>query len=143
DARDDYFSRRIEGGKFSMTWTDKSGKENKVSVVGPNLRSGSANVMVSLPDGVAVGDVLVMTAITKDSRAEFENKIQVTVRPWAEHGQGGETKRRDKNPDDQHGKAREKPREFATPKFDPVYRDKWAKYKFDEFTAMKMGVEYD
>jgi len=53
DARDDYFSRRIEGGRFFILWIDKSGREQKVSVVGPNLRRGSATVMVTLPDGVA------------------------------------------------------------------------------------------
>jgi hypothetical protein len=143
DARDDYFSRRIEGGKFSLTWIDKVGKERKASVVGPNLRSGSASVMVTLPDGVEVGDALAMTAITADSRATFKNKIEVTVRPWAEHRKGGETKKRDKNPNEQLGKDRERPRQLATPKMDPVYRDRWEKFKFDEFTAMKMDVEYD
>jgi hypothetical protein len=123
DARDDYFSRRIEGGKFWIVWIDKAGKEHKVSIVGPNLRSGAANVMVTLPDAVEVGDILAMTAVTKDSRAEFENKMEVTVRPWAERRKGGETKPRHKKPSDQPGKDRERPRELATPEIDPVYRD--------------------
>jgi hypothetical protein len=123
-----------------MTWTDK---EHKVSIVGPNLRSGAASVMVTLPDGVEVGDVLAMTAVTKDTRAEFHNKIEVTVRPWAEHQKGGHTRTKKKSPNDQEGKNRERPRELATPKIDPVYRDRWEKFKFDEYTAMKMDVEYD
>lgn len=143
DARDDYFARRIEGGKFSMTWTDKAGKEQKVSIVGPTLRSGVASVMVTLPDGVEVSDVLAMTAVTEDTRATFTNKILVAVRPWAEHRKGGETKKRDNTPTDQQGKDRERPRQLSTPKMDLVYRDRWEKLKFDEFTAMKVGVEYD
>ena len=143
DARDDYFSRRIERGDFSLTWTDKAGKEHNVSIVGPNLRNGIASVMVTLPDGVEVGDLLMMTAITEDTRASFDNRIEVTVRPWAEHRKGGETKRRDKNPNDQQGKDRERPRQLATPKMDLVYRDRWEKLKFDEYTAMKVGSEYD
>jgi hypothetical protein len=143
DARDDYFSRRIEGGKFSMVWTDKSGKEQKVSVVGPNLRRGSATVMATLPGGAEVGDVLMMTAVTEDTRATFKNILEVNVKPWAEHRKGGDTKRRDKTPNDQQGHDRERPRQLSTPKIDPVYRDRWEKLKFDEFTAMKMDVEYD
>jgi hypothetical protein len=143
DARDDYFSRRIEGGKFSLTWTDKAGKEQKVSIVGPNLRSGLASVMVTLPEGVTVGDMLAMTAVAEDTRASFKNKIEVTIKPWAEHRQGGTTKPREKNPNEQQGKDRERPRQLATPKIDPVYRDRWETLKFDEYTAMRMDVEYD
>jgi hypothetical protein len=143
DARDDYFSRRIEGGKFCLTWTDNAGKERKVSIVGPNLHSGSASVMVTLPDGVEVGDVLGMTAVTEDSRATFKNKLSVTVRPWAEHHKGGGTKKKDKNPNDQKGNDRDRPQQLSTPKMDLVYRDRWEKMKFEEFTAMRMGVEYD
>jgi hypothetical protein len=143
DARDDYFARRIEGGKFSMVWVDKAGKEHKISIVGPNLRSGSATVMVSLPEGVDVGDVLNMTAITEDNRATFNNKVDVTVRPWAEHNKGGGTKRREKKPDERQGNDRERPRQLSTPRIDPVYRDRWEAHQFDEFTAMKMDVEYD
>jgi hypothetical protein len=143
DARDDYFSRRIEGGKFAMVWTDKSGKEHKGSIVGPNLRRGSATVMVTLPDGVEVDDVLPLIAITEDTRATFKNKIEVTIRPWAEHHKGGGTKKKDKTPSNQQGTDRERPRQFATPKIDPVYRDRWDKFKFDEYTAMRMGAEYD
>jgi len=143
DARDDYFSRRIEGGKFTLTWVDKAGVNRKVSIVGPNLRSGAASVMVTLPDGVAPGEVLVMSALTKDSRAEFKNSLEVTVRPWAEHRTGGDTSRRDKKPNNQQGKDRERPRELATPKIDRVYRDRWEKLKFNEYTAMMMDTEYD
>ncbi len=143
DARDDYFSRRIERGTFLMVWTDKSGKEQKVSVVGPSLRRGAATVMVTLPDGIEVGDVLRMTALTEDTRATFKNVIEVYVRPWAEHRKGGDAKRKDKTPHDQQGKDRERPRGLGTPKIDPVYRDRWEKLKFDEYTAMKMDVEYD
>jgi hypothetical protein len=143
DARDDYFTRRIESGKFSLIWTDKAGKEQKVSIVGPNLRSGSASVMVSLPDGVEVGNVLAMTAVTEDSRATFKNKLDVAVKPWAEHHKGGGTKKKDKRPNEQQGNDRERPRQLANPRIEPVYRDRWEKFKFDEYTAMRIDYEYD
>lgn len=143
DARDDYFKRRIEAGRFSITWATKSGEQHKISVAGPNLRNGLATVMVTLPDDIAVDDVLAMTAVTEDSRATFENKVIVAIKPWAKHHKGGDTKRKQKTPSNQQGADRETPRKLATPKMDPVYRDRWEKFGFDEFTAMKMDIEYD
>jgi hypothetical protein len=146
DARDDYFSRRIEGGKFSLIWIDEAAKEHNVSTVGPNLRHGIASVTATLPDVVEIGKVLGFIARTKDSRSEFESRISVTVRPPAEHREGGSNPKKDrKTADKTPGKDREKPRELATPKIDPVYRDRWAEQKprFDEYTGMRMDVEYD
>jgi hypothetical protein len=146
DARDDYFARRIEGGKFSLMWVDEAGGEHKVSTVGPNLRHGAASVMATLPDSVEVGQVLGFIARTEDTRSKFENRIEVTIRPPAEHREGGSRPRRDrKTTDKTSGKDREKPRELATPTIVPVYRDRWAEQKpaFDEYTGMRMDVEYD
>jgi hypothetical protein len=143
DVRDDYFSRRIEGGKFSLMYVDKAGKEQKVSTVGPNLRRGAASVMATLPDSAEAGDVIRFTARTKDTRSEFENCADVTVRPWAEHREGGKKPKDQKPPSKNPGKDRERPRELATPKIVRVYRDQWAEMKFDEYTAMKMEIEYD
>jgi len=145
DARDDYFARRIEGGKFSLIWIDNAGKEHKVSTVGPSLRRGAASVMATLPDGAEVGDAIRFVAYTKDTRSEFENRIDVTIRPWAEHREGGKSSKVRKTPDNTPGKEREKPRELATPKIVPVYRDRWDEQKpaFDEYTAMRMDVDYD
>jgi hypothetical protein len=142
DARDDYFSRRIEGGKFSLVWLDAS-KEGEVSIIGPNLRRGSASVTATLPDGVEVGDVITFIARTKDTRSEFENRFEVIIKPWAEHHESGAKRKDRKPPDKTPGKDRERPRQLATPKIDPVYRDRWAALKFDEYTAMKMDTEYD
>ncbi len=146
DVRDDYFSRRIEGGKFSLMWIDEAGKEHNVSIVGPSLRDGMANVTATLPDGAEVGQILSFVARTRDSRSEFESPIAVTVRPPAEHRKGGSKPKKDrKTADKAPGKDREKPRELATPKIDPVYRDRWAGQKpaFDEYTGMRMDVDYD
>ena len=41
NARDDYFERRIEGGKFTLAWTQADGAERDLSVTGPNLKRGS------------------------------------------------------------------------------------------------------
>ncbi len=145
DARDDYFSRRIESGAFSLMWIDKTGKENKVSTVGPNLRRGLATVMATLPDDVNVGDVVGFIARTKDTRTEFENRLRVTILSPAEHRDSGKPNKERKTADKGAGKDREKPLELSTPKIDPVYRDRWVDQKpvFDEYTAMRMDIEYD
>src|SRR4029078_13274308 len=48
-------------------------------------------------------------------------------------------------PDQNKGNEREKPREFTTPKIDPIYKDRWDTESppFDEYTAMRLEVEYD
>jgi hypothetical protein len=101
--------------------------------------------MVTLPDGVEVGDVISFVARTKDTRKEFESRIDVTIRPWSEQREGGKTNKDRKTSDQRPGKDREKPRELATPKIYQVYRDRWAEQKppFDEYTAMRMEIEYD
>lgn len=143
DARDDYFRRRIESGKFSLAWLDKNGQEKPVSLVGPNLKRGVASVMATLPPGVDVGDVALFIACTKDTRNEFENRVAVTIKPWAEHRESGKPTKERPPADKARGKDRERPRELATPRIDPVYRDRWEELKFDENMAMKMETEYD
>lgn len=143
DARDDYFSRRIESGKFSLVCRGSDGREVPVSIVGPRLRRGVANVMVTLPNEVEVGNVVLFVARTNDTRSEFENRAEVTIKPCAEHHESGHRTKERTAPDKAQGKDRERPRELATPKIDPVYRDRWEKLKFDEYTAMKMESDYD
>ena len=62
DARDDYFRRRIERREFRFVYVEKGAVEADASCVGPNLKSGIATVMASLPEDVEVGDVLTYTA---------------------------------------------------------------------------------
>jgi hypothetical protein len=145
DARDDYFARRIEPGFFSMKCIDKRGVEHNLSIVGPNLRHGIATVTATLPDSVQVGDVVTCIARTKDSRSEFINKVDVTVKPAAPTHKGGSQTKDRKPPTQKPGKDRELPRQLATPRIVPVYRDTWSQQKppFDEFTAMQLDVEYD
>ena len=143
DARDDYFARRIEGGVFSLVWLDLLGNERRLSTVGPNLRRGSASVSVTLPDSVQVDDTMSLIARITDTRNKFENPIEVTIKPWAEHQEGSKKHKDRKSPTRTQGDDRERPRELATPKIDTVYRDRWEAVKFDEYTAMKLETEYD
>jgi hypothetical protein len=140
DARDDSFRRRIERGNFSLFYLDKASAEVDASYVGPNLKSGIASVMASLPDDVEVGDALTFGARVQDSRASFENWIEISVRPPAEHHGGGQGGR--KPPQPKPGHERETPRQLATPQIERVYREQWEAQSpaFDEFTALRVEV---
>ena len=140
DARDDYFRRRIERGNFSLFYLDKAGAEVDASYVGPNLKNGIASVVASLPDDVEVGDVLTYIARVEDTRATFENRIEVLVKPPAEHQGGGQGER--KPPQPKPGQEREIPRQLATPHIERVYRDQWEAQApaFNEFTALRVEV---
>ena len=135
DAQDDYFSRNIERGQFSLSVVNLGEKERNISFGGPNLRNGIATVMIDLPSGVEIGDQFECVAQIKDSVRSFENPILVTVTPAARTRPGGVGKRQP--PVDGDGKKRERPSQLAPPEIERIYRDDWAKHGFDEFTAMK------
>ena len=141
DARDDYFTRKIERGVLALTYVDKTGAEHGASTVGPRLKRGIASVMADLPEGAEVGDVLSFVAKVKDSRSAFENRIEVTVKPAAQpHESGGEGAR--KTPQQKLGTDRELPQQLAVPQIVRVYRDQWVDQSppFTEFTAMRACV---
>jgi hypothetical protein len=79
----------------------------------------------------------------KDTRNEFNCRLEVRVRPEASTKAGGEVKNKSQSPSQARGSDRERSRELAAPKIDPVYRDRWDALDFNEFTAMKIGTEYD
>ena len=142
DVQDDYFSRNIERGQFSLSLVDRGEKERLVSFSGPNLRNGIATVMVDLPDDVESGDKLEFVAQIKDSMRSFENPILVTVRPEAQKHGGGNGERNP--PNNEEGKNRERPSQLAPPQIERIYQDDWAKHDFDASTAMKVeSVGYD
>lgn len=140
DARDDYFTRKIERGVLGLTYVDKAGVEHGATSW-PKLKRGIASVMVDLPAGVEVGEVLTFVARVTDSRAAFENRIEVAVKPAAEpHEGGGDSPR--KTPQQKPGADRELPQQLAMPRIERVYRDQWEDQSppFGEFTAMRASV---
>ena len=136
DARNDYFTRRIERGRFFLTWIDERGSKGDATCVGPNLRNGVANVTVDLPDELDVGDKVTFVASIRDSRAEFENCILVTVRPETRSRRGGNGDRG--SPSERPGKERERSTEVAPPNIERIYREDWEQHCFDDLTAMKV-----
>ena len=114
DARNDYFTRRIERGQFSLTWSRVSGAETDAEYGGPVLKNGIATVSVTLPASAAVGERLTFLARAWDSRASFENRIDVLIKPAEEPRQHGGGQRHPPDPRNK-GKEREEARQLATP----------------------------
>jgi hypothetical protein len=124
DARDDYFTRRIERGQFYLARSDRDGNERDPSYVGPNLNRGLASVTISLPDDAEVGQQIELIATVSDSRAAFENRILITVKEEAQSQSGGTGRR--KNPAQSEGRERETSNQLATPHIERIYRDQWS-----------------
>ena len=85
DAASDYFTRDVDPGTFRLirvTPTHRFEVDNH-SI---NLHGGTANLHVTLPHDCAVGDTIVLTALTNDPTqvSPFENKLTLRVVPRSE-----------------------------------------------------------
>lgn len=138
NARDDYFTRRIERGQLSLVWRDGDGNEHDASFVGPTLKRGIATVTVTLPDDAEIGQAIAFVARVEDSRGSFENNVDATIREEAQPVKGGTGKPR--TPSNKLGGDREAPTQLATPKIARIYKEDWEQQKppFDETTAMRI-----
>lgn len=136
DVQNNYFTRHIESGHFTLSLMGHGEDKKNVSYVGPNLRNGIATLMVDLSDDVEIDDKLEFVAQIKDSMRSFENPILVTVKPEAQKHQGGNGGRNP--PNNEEGKKRERPSQLAPPDIERIYRRDWETHGFDEFTAMKV-----
>jgi len=142
DAMDNYFSRNIERGQFSLSMVNSGEKQKNISFGGPNLRNGIATVMIDLPDGAEIGGRFEFVAQTKDSLRSFENPVLVHVKPEAKTRSGSRGKRQ--TPVNNDGKERERPSQLAPPQIKKIQRQDWEKHDFDEYTAMKVEpIGYD
>lgn len=138
NARDDYFTRRIERGQFSLIWRDTKGNEYDASYVGPTLKRGIATVTVTLPDDVEIGEVISFVATVQDSRASFDNNVEAKIREEAQPAKGGTGKPR--TPSNKPGGDREAPTQLASPNIERIYISDWEHQNppFDESTAMRI-----
>lgn len=134
DARNDYFTRRIEAGAFTLVCTDQHGNACSVSPIGPNLKNGIATVTLDLPHGATIDDVLHIRTEATDTRASFVNEIQVTITKAAQP-RTNPHKRRNR-PSKDEGSERERPNQVATPDITRVYKEDWERHGFDDETAL-------
>ena len=140
DTVNDYFSRSIDPGRFSI-WREVNGERQQVpNYVGPNLQNGAATLSVQLPDECNPGDELYFIAIVTDpTRLEpFENRFVVKVKPPAEPSGGSSTRR--KPPAKTPGSERDATSGITLPNIIKVHEVEWEKQTppFDKYTALRI-----
>jgi hypothetical protein len=138
DADNDYFSRALETGEFSLFTVVGDDKTPVSNFAGPNLNNGIATLSVRLPEDTQVGNKVEFLAIVTDPYRErpFENCFRVLVKPEAAPG-GHEGSRR-KPPSTDDGKGRERPAGITLPQIHEVSEEDWPKRQFDKFTSLKI-----
>lgn len=137
DAVDDYFDRELDKGTAELLRVMEDGSTvpaNNWVLRGP--KTGSLSLSLSLPDDVAVNEVLKLRLVVTDaSRVEpFENLMLLHVRAGAAPTRsGGNGKAKVANTgtgSDGTSNA------LALPDIKPVHETEWEQYGFDEFSAL-------
>jgi len=140
DAVNDYFSRQIEPGMFTLRLTGLQNEFLTVEDFSLNLQNGIATLNLKLPPQSQVGDALRFQAITTDAtRLEpFKNSFVISVREATEPA-GGRGSRR-KPPSEQEGEDREIPSGIQLPKWKPIHESDWENQSppFNQYTALRI-----
>lgn len=140
DVVNDYFSRKVDRGEFSLYLVNDEDRHLARDYVGPNLRNGLATLSIKLPDSVAVGDKLNYISIVTDSTQlePFENAFSLEIleeaKPVGKHGH------RRQPPSEKEGKEREHPTGISLPKIIIVREENWNDYSpaFTKHTALRV-----
>ena len=142
DAEDEYFSREVEQGEFKLFQIRDGLRYDVENWAGPVLRSGIANVRVSLPANCSIGDELKYCALVMDeSRLEpIENYCKIHVQPATSVTPNPTPPHPPKPPSNTSGKDRERLSGIAFPEIEEVTREKWENFNpnFDEYTALRI-----
>ena len=139
DVVNDYFSRSIETGEFSLIEVCSDGsRKNVAGYVGPNLHNGVATLSVNIPETAKVGDELYFESVVKDGASpnEFTNRFKVVVKPESD-ASGGNGKRK-KPPGNKQGDNRENTSGIALPNIIEVKESDWDDHDFTKHTALKI-----
>jgi hypothetical protein len=138
DADNDYFSRTLESGDFSLFLIKNGDRIPVMQFNGPNLTSGVATLSVQLPEESTIGEQVNFLSVVTDEYREhpFENLFTVLVKPEAAPT-GGRGSRR-KPPSDNDGIGREQPAGIVLPRIIEVRENEWATHSFDKMTALKI-----
>lgn len=141
DAENEYFSRNVDRGEFTLLLIEGDTRIPAENYVGPNLENGIANLSITLPSSCAVGDDLHLIASVNDSTQlePFINELEIKVIKEATVKPGKKTKT--KPPTDVSGTDRELPMGITIPQIIPVYEEDWEQHGFDKFSAIKLRTD--
>jgi len=139
DAANDYFSREVDRGEFSLSMV-QSGLRAPASNFVLNLQNGSAVLSLPLPPNCRIGDRLefLSTVIDPSRTHPFENRFVLTVGGPQESP--GRPSRKRKAGSGGRGNSQEQGSGIALPKVIPVHESQWAEQEppFDEYTALRI-----
>lgn len=139
DAINDYFSRDIEPGEFSL-YQILGESRAPVENYGMNLQNGIATLSMQLPGNCKVGDVLRFESTVSDSsRIESFTNVFVVQIKEATFPSGGRGSRR-RPPKENSGDEREVPTGIQIPQWKRVYEADWQNHKppFNQHTALRI-----
>ncbi len=141
DAVNDYFSRSIDPGTFTLYVLDGA-EQRPVKDLdfasNVNLQNGIANLSIKFPESCKVGDKVKFVAVVDDATQlqPFENTFSVLLQKPAESAGGkGERKR---PPKGDEGDEREMPGGLELPECIRITEDQWSNQSppFDKHTAL-------
>ncbi len=140
DATNDYFSRQVDPGTFSLNLQGDDSQLIMVKDYSLNLQNGIATLNLKLPDVCVVGGLLHFVASVSDSSQvePFQNYFQIRIKPASETD-GGKGQRH-KPPSEIEGPDREIPTGIQLPNWVRVSESDWNKHNppFDQFTALRI-----
>jgi len=143
DVANDYFERSRLPGKFELCLHEK-----EIADYILNLWNGIATLTVSLPETVAVGDLLGYKSIVNDPTQfkPFEHEFQVEVLEEVKKRKG-KPGRRKKPPSEEKGDSRSISSLLSLPQVIEIHRNRWLEFGFDENSALEVkdtgGEGYD
>ena len=144
DAINEYFSRDIDPGEFSLSMVHGNGNIGVQNYV-LNLQNGIATLSLDLPPDTLVGQAIkFVSSVTDASRiVPFENSFVVRVKGAVEKkkltGKKSNGARR-KPPGDEDGAERDVPTGIQLPNIISVNEEDWSKHTppFDKYSALRI-----
>jgi hypothetical protein len=140
DAVNDYFSRSIDPGRFTLSMEVGGQGQPVRNYVGPNLQNGLATLSVQLPEDCNDGDELHFVAVVTDpTRLEgFENRFTVKVKLAAEPSGSAGSRRKPASKDP--GGNRDVPSGITLPNIFKVHEAEWERQSrpFDKYTSLRI-----
>jgi hypothetical protein len=134
DVANDYFERDNLPGEFGLFVNEREFTDYIL-----NLWNGLATLTVSLPKEVKIGDIINYKSCVNDPRAitpfEHEFKIKVLEPAIKRNGKPGTRK---KPPSETEGKDRSISSQLSLPQVIEIYKDRWAEFNFDKFSALEV-----
>lgn len=142
DVENMYFSRAEDKGSFSLT-ASRNDSPLSVNYAGPTLNNGIANISLTLPEEVGVGDVISIEFEVTDSTLiePFVNKLELTVIAASKRQTDPWQGPRINPPGPEKGSGQNRPTGLSMPEVREVTRDGWNEDNgFDEHSALYVVV---